>query len=55
MKVVALDIFETFASKANESLHPRVVFQYVEIGLRNSVKRLKDWHETMLEHKKCTR
>jgi hypothetical protein len=38
MEIVALDIFETFASKANESLHPRVVFQYVEVGLGNSVK-----------------
>jgi hypothetical protein len=27
------------------------VFQHVEDGLGNLIKQLKDWHETMLEHK----
>jgi hypothetical protein len=29
---------------------PRLVLHHVKNGLGNSVKRLKDWHETMFNH-----
>jgi len=28
----------------------KIVLQYVEDGLRNNVKRLKNWHKTMFNH-----
>ncbi len=31
-------------------MHPSMVFHCVNDGLGNSMHRMKDWHETMLEH-----
>jgi hypothetical protein len=43
-------------TKANAVLHPWLVLHRVEDGLGNSVKRLKDWHETILNHTNvCTK
>jgi hypothetical protein len=37
-------------TKVNEPLHPMLLLQYVEDGLGNLIKRLKDWHEIMFIH-----
>ncbi len=49
MKVLACNIRNICLTKANAVLHPGVVLHYIEDGL-GSVKQLKDWHETMLNH-----
>jgi hypothetical protein len=48
MRVLACNIRNTRLTKANAISHPRLVLRHVEDGLGNSVKQLKDWHETML-------
>jgi hypothetical protein len=48
MRVLACNIRNIRLTKANAILHPWLVLHRVEDGLGNSVKRLKDWHETML-------
>jgi len=50
MRVLACNIHNIRLTKANAISHPRLVLHCVEDGLGNSVKRLKDWHETMLNH-----
>jgi hypothetical protein len=50
MRVLACNICNIRLTKANAISHPRLVLQGVEDGLGNSVKRLKDWRETMLNH-----
>jgi hypothetical protein len=50
MKVLACNICNICLTKANAISHPRLVLRCVEDGLGNSVKRVKDWHETMLNH-----
>jgi hypothetical protein len=50
MRVLACNIHNIHFTKANAILHPRLVLHHVEDGLRNNVKRLKDWHEIMLNH-----
>jgi hypothetical protein len=50
MKVLAYNIRNIHLTKAHGVLHPRLVLHRVEDGLENSVKRLKDWHETMFNH-----
>jgi hypothetical protein len=50
MKVPACNICDIRLTKANVVLHPGLMLHHVEDGLGNSVKRLKDWHETMLNH-----
>ena len=49
-KVLTCNIHNIRLTKANAISHPRLVLRRVEDGLGNSVKRLKDWHETMLNH-----
>jgi hypothetical protein len=50
LKVVALDIQNIQLARANESLHPWMVFHCVNDGMGNSINRMKDWHESMLKH-----
>jgi hypothetical protein len=50
MKVLACNIHNIRLTKANAISHPGLVLHRVEDGLGNSVKRLKDWHERMLNH-----
>jgi hypothetical protein len=50
MKVLTCDIRNIHLTKANAVSHPRLVLHYVEDGLGNSVKRLKDWHEKMFNY-----
>jgi len=50
MRVLACNIHNIRLTKANAISHPRLVLHRVEDGLGNSVKWLKDWHETMLNH-----
>jgi hypothetical protein len=50
MRVLACNICNIRFTKANAISHPRLVLHRVEDGLGNSVKWLKDWHETMLNH-----
>jgi hypothetical protein len=50
MKVLACNIHSIRLTKTNVVLHPRLVLHHIEDGLGNSVKRLKDWHETMFNH-----
>jgi hypothetical protein len=37
-------------TRVNESMHPRMVFNWVEDCLGNLVNRLKDWHQIMLKN-----
>jgi hypothetical protein len=50
MRILAYSIHNIRLTKANAISHPRLVLHCVEDGLGNSVKRPKDWHETMLNH-----
>jgi hypothetical protein len=50
MRVLACNIRNIRIIKANAISHPGLVLRRVEDGLGNNVKRLKDWHETMLNH-----
>ncbi len=50
MRILACNIHNICFTKVNVVLHPRLVLHRIEDGLRNSVKRLKDWHETMFNH-----
>jgi len=50
MKVLACNIRNIRLTKGNAVSHPKLVLHCVEDGLGNNVKRLKDWHETMLNH-----
>jgi hypothetical protein len=50
MKVLACNIRNIRLTKANAISHLGLVLRHVEDGLGNSVKRLKDWHERMLNH-----
>jgi hypothetical protein len=50
MRVLACNIRNIRLTKANAISHPGLVLRRVEDGLGNSVKRFKDWHETMLNH-----
>jgi hypothetical protein len=50
LRVIATDVRGIRLSKVNEVMHPNMVFHCVNDGLGNSVHRMKDWHETMLEH-----
>ncbi len=50
LHVIATDVRGIHLSKVNEVMHPGMVFHCVNDGLDNSVHRMKDWHETMLEH-----
>jgi hypothetical protein len=50
MRVLACNIRNIRLTKANAISHPRLVLRRVGDGLGNSVKQLKDWHETMLNH-----
>jgi hypothetical protein len=49
LHVIATDV-QGICLSMNEVMHPRMVFHYVNDGLGNLVHRMKDWHETMLEH-----
>jgi len=56
MKVLACNICNIHLIKANAISHPGLVLHRVKNGLGNNVKRLKDWHETMLNHTNvCTK
>jgi hypothetical protein len=50
MRVLTCNICNIRLTKANAISHLGLVLHHVEDGLGNSVKRLKDWHETMLSH-----
>jgi hypothetical protein len=50
MRILACNICNIHLTKANAISHPGLVLHCVEDGLGNSVKQLKDWYETMLNH-----
>ncbi len=50
MKVLASNIHNIRLTNANAISHPGLVLCRVGDGLGNSVKWLKDWHETMFNH-----
>jgi hypothetical protein len=50
MRRLTCNICDIHLTKANAFSHPRLVLQHIEDGLGNSVKWLKDWHETMFNH-----
>jgi len=50
MRVLTCNIRNICLTKANAISHPGLVLHRVEDGLGNSVKRFKDWHETMINH-----
>jgi len=56
MRILACNIRNIHLTKANATSHPGLVLHRVEDGLGNSVKRFKDWHETMFNHTNvCTK
>jgi hypothetical protein len=50
MRVLACNIHNIRLTKANVISHLGMLLHCVEDGLGNSVKRFKDWHETMFNH-----
>jgi hypothetical protein len=50
LRVIATNVRGIYLSKANEVMHPGMVFHCINDGRGNLVHRMKDWHETMLEH-----
>ncbi len=48
--VITINVQGIRLSKVNEVMHPDMVFHYINDGLSNSMCRMKDWHEMMLEH-----
>jgi hypothetical protein len=50
MRVLACNIHNIHLTKENVVLHLGLVLHRVENGLGNSVKWLKNWHETMFNH-----
>ncbi len=50
MKVLACNILNICLTKTNAILHLGLMLHHVEDGLRNNVKQLKDWRETMFNH-----
>jgi hypothetical protein len=50
MRIFACNICNICLTKVNAFLHLGLMLHYIEDGLINIVKRLKDWHETMLNH-----
>jgi hypothetical protein len=50
IRVLACNICNIHLTKTNAISHPGLVLHRVEDGLGNSVKQLKNWHETMLNH-----
>jgi hypothetical protein len=50
LRVIATNVRGIRLSKVNEVMHPSMVFHCVNDGFGNLVHRMKDWHETMLEH-----
>jgi hypothetical protein len=50
LRVIAIDVRGIRLSKVNEIMHSDMVFHCDNDGLGNSVHRMKDWHEMMLEH-----
>jgi hypothetical protein len=48
--VIATNVQGICLSKVNEVMHPDMVFHCINDGLGNLVHRMKDWHETMLQH-----
>jgi hypothetical protein len=49
-RLLACNIHDICFTKANVVLHLKLVLYRVKDGLGNSVKRLRDWHETMFNH-----
>jgi hypothetical protein len=50
MRALACNIRNICLTKANAVSHLGLVLHRVENALGNSVKQLKDWHETMFSH-----
>ncbi len=50
MKILACNIHNICLAKANAILQPGLVLHHIEDGLRNNVKWLENWHETMFNH-----
>jgi len=50
LRVITTDVQDIRLSKVNEVMHRGMVFHCINDGLGNSVHRMKDWHDTMLEH-----
>jgi hypothetical protein len=50
LHVIATYVQHICLSKVNEVMHPDMVFHCIKDGLDNSMHRMKDWHEMMLEH-----
>jgi hypothetical protein len=55
LRVIAANVRGIRLSKVNEVMHPSMVFHCFNDRLGNSVRRMKDWHEMMLEHGKFVR
>jgi hypothetical protein len=47
LRVIATNVRGIHLSKANEIMHPNMVFHCVNDGLGNLVHWMKDWYETM--------
>jgi hypothetical protein len=47
---IILNIQHLHLAQINESMHLGMVFCQVDDGFRNSINRMKYWHETIMEH-----
>ncbi len=50
MRILACNIHNIHFTKANASLHLKLVLHRIEDGFENNVKWFKNWHETMFNH-----
>ncbi len=50
LRVIATDVWGIHLSRANEVMHPDMVFHCVNDEFGNSVHRMKDWPKMMLKH-----
>jgi hypothetical protein len=50
LRVIATNVQNICLFRANEVMHPDMVFHCVNDGLDNSVHQMKDWLEMMLKH-----
>jgi hypothetical protein len=47
---VGSNIQHLHLARVNKSMHPGMVFCWVDNGFGNSINQMKDWHKTMMEH-----
>jgi hypothetical protein len=47
---VGSNIHHLHLAQISKSIHLGMIFHWADDGFKNSINRMKDWHETMMEH-----